>query len=1727
MNPSSPEPEPPGTPSQVLSVRIVSLDYYMAPPVPGLDISYSPFHCEEVEEVPVIRIYGSTPAGQKTCLHVHQALPYLYVPCPEEILHNIERGNSCMTGLLSDLEKTLQNRGPAKRRHVHGCSLVRAKKLYGYHSSEEIFVKIYLYYPHEVSRAATYLLGGAVLDRVFQPYESHIPYLLHFLIDYNLYGMGHVHVTDFKFRPPLPGDFHPKTPQRKVDSSDESEHKTHSYNAAVKNPIIWTSSTAPHALILGDSSTTHFMEGSSSNFRKRHTFMMLEADSRVEGIINEKYKMYTSLSQTTADTKMVQSLLAIWEELEHLRLLDETKPADIGRPPRDAVLKSFLHGIKYESALSALDPKEEGSHHKDSSVEASEKLERCFKSLTDVIGTITFSQNDCCENIGSDNSAQRTSQTFDEHEKHVDSEALGLLSWMASSQAGEEPTTDDELVNEVILSPLFSKKSIEFALESAHLDFDSASQQECQDILDTLEHVTGAEELNAQKSYHSSPMLDGSTSVTNTIPQIDGSSDEKQKGPQEYDQGSAMPTEDPSSYKSKTEKNSRDMTDDTDKESSSSIGDDGSACLSVRDLMRRRRKGSFQPEKLDFGCSGAAACNMDKTSGIVISGGLEVHDVTSGLPNSEMSYSGGEYVRMTFAQKPPTGLEVSSASIEHPEPAKLGSVDPLPFFNQTAEENKENGSFQYMGSSELTPDTLGIPTHFQNDGSVLYLLTHAFSPPSAAAVGQWLPQHTSSNSVSDDQEIEHHPTSRPHAEALAFMANSPVPGSASEHTTAAFIDTVMMKSDQSNKENEKLDDWHDFSQISAEDEKHKLTPLSQIGFRDPASTGGGQQLTILSIEVFAESRADLRPDPRFDAINVVSLAVEDDGDNTVEVRVLIRGNNDKLHGRRNLDGVIGCSVDVFPEEKDLLNHLIGALCSIDPDILVGWEIQLGSLGFLAERAAYLGIGLLKRISRTLPHESKHPPKNLAHESSQAPPKNLAHESSQAPEASPADDVIVDVSENDWSHTHASGVHVGGRIVLNLWRLMRGEVKLNNYSLEAVADEVLRRKVPLVPTKTLNRWFATGPGRGRHRCIEYVSSRAMLNLEIINQLDLVNRTSELARVFGIDFFSVLSRGSQFRVESMLLRLAHTQNYLAISPGNQQVASQPAMECMPLVMEPESAFYSDPVLVLDFQSLYPSMIIAYNLCYSTCLGKVFPSKSSVLGVSSYSADPHTITDLKNQLLLTPNGVLYVQPEVRKGVVPRLLEEILSTRIMVKQAMKKLAPSQKVLQKILNARQLALKLIANVTYGYTAAGFSGRMPCAELADSIVQCGRRTLETAISFVNQHPLWNARVVYGDTDSMFVLLKGRSREEAFRIGKEIASLVTAINPDPVTLKFEKVYHPCFLLTKKRYVGYSYENPEQNEPIFDAKGIETVRRDTCPAVAKMLERSLRIMFEEQDLVKVKSYVERQWTRILSGKISIQDFVFAKEVRLGTYSARASSLPPAAIVATKAMLSDPRAEPRYAERVPYVVIHGEPGARLVDMVIDPYGLLQVGSPYRLNELYYITKQIIPALQRVFGLLGVNLNKWFNEMPRPTRSTLAKRQSAFGHGSRDSSSIRLGWNKKPSAKVARIDTYYMSSHCTICGDTVQGSETFCSYCLKNEAVVATVVAGRTSKLEREIQHLAAICGHCGGADWIVESGVKCVSLACPVFYERRKIQKELRVVSESAGEAGYYPFCCVELF
>jgi len=224
-----------------------------------------------------------------------------------------------------------------------------------------------------------------------------------------------------------------------------------------------------------------------------------------------------------------------------------------------------------------------------------------------------------------------------------------------------------------------------------------------------------------------------------------------------------------------------------------------------------------------------------------------------------------------------------------------------------------------------------------------------------------------------------------------------------------------------------------------------------------------------------------------------------------------------------------------------------------------------------------------------------------------------------------------------------------------------------------------------------------------------------NFRLIYELDLINKTSEFARIYGIEFYHVLSRGSQYRVESMMIRLAKCFNFVTVTPDKVQLLHMRAPECLALTLEPISNIYFTPIAVLDFQSLYPSIVIAYNICYSTCLGRIdqFDKQGPFkFGCTSLILDDKVLKNLnmEKDIFCSPNGIAFVRKHIRHGILPIMLEEILSTRVMVKNTMK-LIEQKSTLYKLLDARQLCLKLIANVTFGYTSASFSGRMPCVEV--------------------------------------------------------------------------------------------------------------------------------------------------------------------------------------------------------------------------------------------------------------------------------------------------------------------------------------------------------------------------------------------------------------------------------
>ncbi|XP_053161604.1 DNA polymerase zeta catalytic subunit isoform X1 [Hemicordylus capensis] len=825
-----------------------------------------------------------------------------------------------------------------------------------------------------------------------------------------------------------------------------------------------------------------------------------------------------------------------------------------------------------------------------------------------------------------------------------------------------------------------------------------------------------------------------------------------------------------------------------------------------------------------------------------------------------------------------------------------------------------------------------------------------------------------------------------------------------------------------------------------------------------------QHLALLSIELHARTRRDLEADPEFDPISALFYCISSDtllpNTDKMELTGAIVIDKDRTRtissqGNREhaplltRSGISGLEVTYATDERALFQEVVNIVKRYDPDILLGYEVQMHSWGYLLQRAAALGVDLCQMISR-IPDDKK--------------------ENRFAPE------------HDEYGSDTMSEINIVGRVILNIWRIMRNEVALTNYTFENVSFHILHQRFPLFTPRVLSDWFDNKADIYRWKMVDYYISRVRGNLQLLEQVDLIGRTSEMARLFGIQFLHVLTRGSQYRVESMMLRIAKPMNYIAVTPSVQQRAQMRAPQCIPLIMEPESRFYSNAVLVLDFQSLYPSIVIAYNYCFSTCLGHIEnlgKYDEFKFGCSSLRVCPDLLYQLRHDITVSPSGVAFVKPSVRKGVLPRMLEEILKTRIMVKQSMKAYK-HDRAITRMLEARQLGLKLIANVTFGYTAANFSGRMPCIEIGDSIVHKARETLERAIKLVNDTKKWGARVVYGDTDSMFVLLKGATKEQSFKIGQEIAEAVTATNPKPVKLKFEKVYLPCILQTKKRYVGYMYETLDQKDPIFDAKGIETVRRDSCPAVSKILERSIKLLFETRDISQIKQYVQNQCMKLLEGKASMQDFIFAKEYR-GISAYRPGSCVPALEITRRMLAHDRRSEPRVGERVPYVIVYGMPGLPLIQLVRRPIEVLQDPS-LRLNAAYYITKQILPPLARILSLIGIDVFSWYRELPR------IQKAATTSHNDQES-------------RKGTISQYFTTLHCPVCNELTQHG--ICSKCRSQPQHVVVILNQGIRELERKHEHLVKICKNCTGC---LDRQIPCVSLNCPVLFKVSRVSREL---------------------
>lgn len=1591
-----------------------------------------------------------------------------------------------------------------KAAFVAHITLVKGIPFYGYHVGYRFFFKIYLLNPLYITRLADLLLQGAVMARPFQPYESHMQYIPQWMCDYNLYGCAYMRCSKVKFRSPVP---------EYLELTDLS-HRWH--DRSIQPDCISDETALP-----------------------KQSHCSLEADVCVQDILNRvdikerpMHHDFTEMLKPIApNERLVPSMAGLWQDETRRRKkrlgIEEPGSSPFGpeelismsADPRNHSEGGWIHEEEFREMVCQIAAKER-RHSSGKSVNFENFLQKV--PFEDNVKTAIASIEDFFPEKLQQSSFEmyQSLGTGDQGDTEISVDESAVLS---SQPDGDHYGSDDEFIHKLfpgddtdeVADPLDEGLGVEL------FDMSSQTSKGQQDFTEKvlpqvdLKSAPG-EQIDETSGSNDNPESElerdnpngnvhwGGSLKRQRFVMTDG--DPSRKRPRIPMRQSLHGTEKfPSEYRSQTENlNTRSVNFGT----AGRVPGNQNHRLTSRPKQSSqtasRPRGPTQDSKLNFPVvknpnDPSPALRFSQEEGLFEKTPADTFPTQKSPPLTKAVAKFPQEVRTGTSSQlqsfsTDTGFDIFSSHVYELAPNICQSFNILPdrriccFRASCPTPDEVSTTLNVHGYPPVIyqkahySDEKDIPERpreyagreFRLEGSSIHYLPD-FDPSgrSPAMLGEY-----SAALIDRDYQTEVDQQLR-ESTSCRVWEYAPVPPSRSE--VIQWFDNLMSDSKLQPTQVKEARVGPDLKpNILSQIEGPTQKSYSSKYLAKTQSTSvehQNQYMSIMSLEVHVNTRGVLSPNPEEDEVSCVFWCIQSEDEDLdpngnipgVHVGMVYQGEGDVPETK--IVRALRIETDHQTTELDLINRVVDIVRFYDPDIITGYEVHNNSWGYLIERARKkYEFDLCDELSRV---------------------KSQAHGR-------------FGKDSDRWGFNHTSSIRVTGRHIINLWRAMRGELNLLQYSMENVVFHVLQRRIPHYSFRDLTAWYQSGKPRNLMKLVSYFASRVQMNLEILESNELISRTSEQARLLGIDFFSVFSRGSQFKVESLMFRIAKPENFMLVSPSRKQVGQQNALECLPLVMEPQSDFYTSPLIVLDFQSLYPSVMIAYNYCYSTFLGRARQWRGrDKMGFMDYQRQPRLLELLKDKINISPNGMVYTKPEVRTSLLARMLTEILETRVMVKSGMK-MDKDDKFLQRLLNNRQLALKLIANVTYGYTSASFSGRMPCSEIADSIVQTGRETLEKAIALIHSVESWGAEVVYGDTDSLFVYLKGRTREEAFDIGEEIAKAVTDMNPRPVKLKFEKVYHPCVLLAKKRYVGFKYEHRDQKEPEFDAKGIETVRRDGTPAEQKIEGKALKILFRTADLSQVKSYFQKQCTKIMQGNVSIQDFCFAREVRLGTYSERGLP-PPGALISTKKMLEDPRLEPQYGERVPYVVVTGAPGSRLIDRCVAPETLLN-DAQLDLDADYYITKNIIPPLERIFNLVGANVRQWYDEMPKFHRIRRIEGTTTSTSSSSSSSTL------PQTMTIGRtLESYMKSSSCLVC-KTNKISETntnknlpLCNPCLQTPHISLLNLVSRRQVAEKRVLDLHRLCRSCMGVSFGDE--VNCDSKDCPVFYSRTRHMANLR--------------------
>ena len=574
--------------------------------------------------------------------------------------------------------------------------------------------------------------------------------------------------------------------------------------------------------------------------------------------------------------------------------------------------------------------------------------------------------------------------------------------------------------------------------------------------------------------------------------------------------------------------------------------------------------------------------------------------------------------------------------------------------------------------------------------------------------------------------------------------------------------------------------------------------------------------------------------------------------------------------------------------------------------------------------------------------------------------------------------------------------MSGRFIFDMFHEVKKGYKLDSYKLNEVSKLYLGDQKIDMPPKEMFARYVEGDPKKLGEVAEYCIKDTLLPHKLMKKLCTLLNLLEMAKATWVPLCFLVERGQQIKVFSQLTKKARELGYMVPTIKYGSLPEEPYEGAT--VLDAQKGAYYTPITALDFEALYPSIMMAHNLCYSTY----------VMDERRYG----NIPGVKYETFKIGEKTYKFAQDV-PSLLPSILLELKQFR---KKAKKDMAVATGGMKEVYNGKQLAYKVSMNSVYGFTGAG-KGILPCVPIASTTTCRGREMIEETKNYVEKN-FPGAKVRYGDTDSVMVEFDvgDRTGEEAVKysweIGERAAEECSALFKKPNNLELEKVYWPYFLYSKKRYAAKLWTQGKDGNmqmDYIDIKGLQVVRRDNTPHVREVCKELLDVILTSNDPGPPKELARERAIELLTGDVPNDKLVLSQSLS-DTYKVNGmpvSITSPNSVdinqshvqVVVKMRQRKPGSEPQSGDRVPYLLTKTEnPKAKAFEKSEDPKYVEENNIP--VDYLYYFENKFLNPVcdlldplfentkQEIFGEI-IEQHRPVKKKLGPALSTMKKEQ------------------------------------------------------------------------------------------------------------------------------------------